>query len=127
MRRPKNIFRKVVFTMSRAQKIRKEREEFLWSGKNLNALALYHSFLNMFEKVKFHRNQLIVTAYSYRGLVNLTYKGTLDTRTTVPYNEQIFTDLIDLFRAEEGYDAYYSNRKGEKDDKGDCVTVVMET
>ena len=112
--------------MSRAQKIRKERLDFLWSGKNLDALALYHSVLNLFEDVKFNPSYSRVTIYSHKGWAHLVARETLYRQTMVAFSKGTLKDLIDLFKAEEGYDAYCSNRKGEKDDSGDCVTVVME-
>lgn len=119
--------------MDRAQKIRKERQEFfkdrqefLKSVRNPEALVLYHSVLDLFEYVKFYPNYNHITIYSSRGYAHLVARETLYRQTTVAFSKVTLKDLIDLFKAEEGYDAYWSNQKGEKDNNGNCVTVVME-
>lgn len=119
--------------MGRAQKIRKERQEFfkdrqefLKSGRNIEALALYHRVLDLFEDVKFNPSYSRVTIYSHKGWAHLVARETLYNQTMVAFSKGTLKDLIDLFKAEEGYDAYWSNRKGEKDNNGNCVTVVME-
>ena len=125
MRIPKTNFRKVVF-MTRAQEIRKERMEFLWSGKNLEALSLYHSVLDLLEEVKFNPHYTHITVYSFRGMAHLTARETLYKRSLVPCTQNNLVDFIELFKAEDGYDAYWSDKEGNKKDTGPCVTVVMD-
>ena len=111
MRIPKTNFRKVVF-MTRAQEIRKERMKFY--------------FLDLFEKVKFLPPFVRIVLCPHRGNTLLLIKGMVEKVTSIPYTQNNLVDLIELFKAEDGYDAYWSDKDGNRDDSGTFVTVVMD-
>ena len=113
--------------MSRAQKIREERLKFLWSDKNLEALSLYHCVLDLFDKVKFLVPFSRIVLRPHRGNTFLLIKGTVEKVTSIPYTQNNLADLIELFNAEDGYYAYWSDKEGNKDTSksGTFVTVVM--